>query len=549
MRLRLQTTNVELPHLKAWFSFTEDSQPKSIADLKKSICTTIKSFSNASVTFRDIDLELDGFELLNELSTEGTLRDGDLLAIKRREEVGKKRKADDGDSSFPGKRPRRSKSKLLVSTASSSSSSSSSSSESEIESSASESDSTDSDSDSDSDSSESSALNPNDRRKYSTIPRPPKPLPIKPTAPVQQDHVPPGFGSIKTRKRNIRRRLKKKHEAPKVQGAADTVPSPPKRISIANIAPLGFKSNVSAATVTTAQQSSEAHSINDPLNLTMFSLGNKNKKKGYKYALAPPTTQKKVFTELESYNVSSSSALQGEAEADSDALNSPFPPSTTIFTSAPENPSTTFRTRVIPPSELQSLGKLPKNMFVTSVDVEEDLWRNSLSKKKKKKQRHDQWDENYVGPVSAVPQDGEDKGIDLNYGLNEGEPAVSHSLSGPDANGFDAEDSKSTLIWSVVENDFEAYPQVTLGSLQNGKLVAWKALALNPENYSPEVLLHIATVTAVSAASSGEMPSFSICRLIRPGWEDLDVEDVEGIYGWESVNQMGWKAVNEIKRL
>ena len=46
--------------------------------------------------------------------------------------------------------------------------------------------------------------------------------------------------------------------------------------------------------------------------------------------------------------------------------------------------------RLIPPSEIQELGQLPSNMFVTSVDVESDIWGDHLpspKKQGKKKQK------------------------------------------------------------------------------------------------------------------------------------------------------------------
>ncbi|KAJ3931303.1 MAG: hypothetical protein NXY57DRAFT_1008052 [Lentinula lateritia] len=549
MRLRLQTSNTDgskLPQLKVWFAFSaagEEISQKSITDLKKSICTAIKSFSNANITFRDIALGLDGFELLDELPAEEVLRDGDLLIIKRRETytvLGKKRKAEDDGSTTAGKRYRPLQSKTRSRDVSSVSSSSSSS---ESDSSSSESDSTtpddsDSSTDSSSSSDSDSSTHPS---KISSKPNPPKSANIEPAPPIQQTHVPPGLGSIKTRKRNIRRRSKKKHDALSGPGAeaSTLVPSPPKRISGVNVAPLGSRANNSvSARATTAQQSTDNILIHDPLNLTMFSLGNKNKKKGYKYALAPPTSQKKVFS------VPDSSDVLQEVEGESDVPNGPLPSSTTIFTSAPEN-LLARHARVIPPSELQSLGKLPKNMFVTSVDVEEDLWNNSFSKKKKKKKH---WEEDYTDTVREKPRDDEIQST-LDYGLAEEDPTFSNSETALAVNDLDAEDSKSMLIWSVVEQNFKAFPQVSLNSLQNGKLVAWKALALNLETYSPEVLLHIATVTAISNDSSGGNSSFSIRRLIRPGWEELDVENIQGDYTWENVEQMGWRAVNEIQRL
>ncbi|KAJ3806345.1 hypothetical protein F5876DRAFT_69035 [Lentinula aff. lateritia] len=549
MRLRLQTCNTDgskLPQLKVWFAFSaadEEIPRKSITDLKKSICTVIKSFSNADIIFRDIALGLDGFELLDELPAEDVLRDGDLLTIKRREAytvLGKKRKAEDDGSTTAGKRHRPLQSKTRPRDVSSVSSSSSSSS-SESDSSSSSSDSTTDSDSSTSSSSSSDSDSSTDLSKIFSKPNPPKSANIEPAPPIQQSHVPPGLGSIKTRKRNIRRRSKKKHDALSGQGAATLVPSPPKRISGVNVAPLGSKANnLVSARATTVQRSTDIVPINDPLNLTMFSLGNKNKKKGYKYALAPPTSQKKVFSVPDS-----SDALQ-EVEAEADVLNEPLP-SPSILTSAPENPLAR-QARVIPPSELQSLGKLPKNMFVTSVDVEEDLWYKSSSKKKKKQQRLEHWEEDYTNTVREKPHDDQMRSI-LDHGLAEEHLLSPISETVLAANDLDAEDSKSMLIWSVVEQNFETFPQVSLDSLQNGKLVAWKALALNLETYSPEVLLHIATVTAVSNDSSGGNSSFSIRPLIRPGWEELDVENIQGDYTWENVEQMGWRAVNEIQRL
>ncbi|KAJ3727809.1 hypothetical protein C8R42DRAFT_656607 [Lentinula raphanica] len=556
MRLRLQTATEELPPLKAWFSYPLDSPPRFIADLKNLICTTIKTFSTANISFRDIQLELDGFEILDELPTEQTLRDGDLLVITKREErssgSSKKRKATDDGSSIPEKRARSSKSETRPSRARtvSSSSASSSSASSSSSSSESESESSDSESDSDSDSSASSLEKPTTISSHS------KPSSVKSTTVAQENHVPPGLGSTKTRKRNIRRRLKKKYEASQVQDVADPIPSPPKRVSFANGAPLGPRTTNAAAPASTPTASS---TIAHP-NLTMFSLGNKNKKKGYKYALGPPTAQKKVFNELDSYDDPSSVDVRDEAEAEADAadMDRALPPSTAIFTSAPGDTSSKNRARVVPPSELQSLGRLPKNMFVTSVDVEADLWiRKGSYLKKKKKQRQKEREKEHPSLMMDLTQDGEEPPITLDYGAAEDEvvleEAISSSLLDPGANYVEAADTKSALIWSVVENDYETLTPVTLDFLQNGKLVAWKALALNPETYSPEVLLHIATVTAVSAALTDENTSsslsLSIRRLIRPGWEELDMEDVEGSFEWEDVQQMGWKAVNKVGRL
>ena len=55
-----------------------------------------------------------------------------------------------------------------------------------------------------------------------------------------------------------------------------------------------------------------------------------------------------------------------------------------------DDPSGTIQPRLIPPSEIQELGQLPPNMFVTSVDVESGMWDehpSSQKKQSKKKQK------------------------------------------------------------------------------------------------------------------------------------------------------------------
>ncbi|KIK64908.1 hypothetical protein GYMLUDRAFT_56424 [Collybiopsis luxurians FD-317 M1] len=484
--------------------------------------------------------------------------------------LGKKRKAEAEGTGFllrqkttPKKRPRSSR-KTRPSPLSSSSSESSSSSSSDSDSSASESDSTSasdsSDSeDSDSDSSSSSSSSSSDI-SFSAPRAKPAPQSKRKSTTQQQGHIPPGLGSIKTRKRNIRRRLKKKYDAATAGGHEPTpsatrkIPSPPKpkRISAANVAPVGSRPNGSS------ENQNQNTRTPDGLNMTMFSLGNKNKKKGYKYALAPPTAQKKIFNAPDPDTLRDALQQQGEEDIPAEHLNGPLPPSTTIFTStstAEEKERHQNQTRLIPPSELESLGKLPKNMFVTSVDVEEGMWDKSSSSSSKRKQmkkqkqrdwQQDEHDYGYAGQAELYDNDDTAGVIDLDYGSAQG--LSSYNTAAASAVAVEQLDTKSALIWSVVENNFDSYPLFTGANtsptlLENGKLVAWKALALNPETYSPEVLLHIASV--LSSSSDGDV---SIRRIVRPGWEELDVEDVEGSFGVESIVGMGWRVVDEIKR-
>ena len=75
------------------------------------------------------------------------------------------------------------------------------------------------------------------------------------------------------------------------------------------------------------------------------------------------------------------------------ASGSQHPPSLLaqdISMDVPSILSGTIQPRLIPPSELQELGQLPSIMFVTSVDVESDIWGDHLpspKKQGKKKQK------------------------------------------------------------------------------------------------------------------------------------------------------------------
>lgn len=78
-------------------------------------------------------------------------------------------------------------------------------------------------------------------------------------------------------------------------------------------------------------------------DLTMLSLSNKNKRRGFKNTMGKEVSPKIVFSEQLSPNTDMNGRVQ--------------PP-------AP---------RLVPPSEKQEKGLLPPNIFVTSVDVEEGL--------------------------------------------------------------------------------------------------------------------------------------------------------------------------------
>ena len=94
----------------------------------------------------------------------------------------------------------------------------------------------------------------------------------------------------------------------------------------------------------------------------MASLRNKNKKKGFfkeamMKGLSDGSKAKIVFAEVDK---------EEEAEV------------------AEKKPPAVLP-RLVPPSELQAQGRLPKNVFVTSVDVEEGMWEGGGKKKKIKR--------------------------------------------------------------------------------------------------------------------------------------------------------------------
>jgi hypothetical protein len=121
-----------------------------------------------------------------------------------------------------------------------------------------------------------------------------------------------------------------------------------------------------------------------PNQVMMSSLRNKNKKKGFKLSMANTLPQKIIFTS-NTTTASSGSQQPPSLSTQEDMLMDE--PSTTTS-------SGTIQPRLIPPSEIQELGQLPSNMFVTSVDVENGMWdehppfhQKKQDKKKKQKQK------------------------------------------------------------------------------------------------------------------------------------------------------------------
>ena len=149
------------------------------------------------------------------------------------------------------------------------------------------------------------------------------------------------MGKPATHSRNTRRRRKLQHE----RNAPIRDPDDP-TVGV-NAIPLGNHNRTEELEATSQTVvSSQAESA----GLTMASLSNKNKRKGFKNAMRKEVPPKIIFSE----QVDPNANLNGRVQA-------PAP-------------------RLVPPSEKQEKGLLPPNVFVTRVDVEEGLRPSKKSK-------------------------------------------------------------------------------------------------------------------------------------------------------------------------
>ena len=226
----------------------------------------------------------------------------------------------------------------------------------------------------------------------------------------------------------------------------------------------------------------------------MFSLGNKNKKKGFKQAFRPPSSQKIVFSEPE---------LPTPLLAPDEATSTPA--------------ATTHSSYVYTfPSDLQTQGKLPSNVFVTSIDVEEGMWPLKSKKKKTKKQ-----------PVQEQEYDPKEEDITLPYD-DEPQPP-----SDPNAD-----------LWASAQSTFDALPLVTgVEQLAVGAIVGWKALALNPATFSPEIMLHLSAVQTIDPAYN-QIITKPLPRPETEVSEETEVEPAETeTTDLSMVRDLGWRVV------
>jgi len=181
--------------------------------------------------------------------------------------------------------------------------------------------------------------------------------------------------------------------------------------------------------------------------------------------------------------------------------------------------------RLIPPSEIQELGQLPPNMFVTSVDVESEMWNEHLSSpkkqgKKKKTLNGDRYcattDWHDSSQMEGITENGQFDDADL--GLADFDTdvlpttiAIQSTISGA-SRPFDWDRAERLWKESTVLDNLE--------QLAVGCLVGWKALAINPQTFSPEMLLMVARVVNISQSTliSFESTQHIVIRYLqRPG--------------------------------
>ncbi|KAF8627314.1 hypothetical protein AX15_004434 [Amanita polypyramis BW_CC] len=587
MRLRVQTIP-PLPELKAWFIPRPTStllHLNTILELKQAICHDIKQLHQQHGNIR---LLLDGFELLDSLPFDEVLRDGDLVCIQvslearsKSETLRKRKVMEDTEGAFvlfstttrfkrtidlesaPKKRKKipdvkisssRGKSKRPL-RESQLTSSSTSSSDSESDMSSSSSPDLGSESGSEGDSDESYATSSTTSRYQSAEPMaskpppsmssPPTPHPSGPSVPKRAKSsaratmtpvatpIPPGYGKPSTKSRNRRRRLKKMYE----RETKDAEQAPPKGISDTNVIPLGRGASESGLQLPKAPDmeapEAERQNATEPLagsqsapsqnwdasvpeggseapsgEIMMGTLRNKNKKKNFRRTMVAPATRKIVFD-------------------DSGNAQSAVPAAST-------KTGVNASSRVVPPSELAAQGRLPSNMFVTSVE-----FGRSAKKKKKKKKRDTCEEEEQVD--NELQASGMYEGTyddRLPYGDEE------------DAQGENdtaiIEDSQPQFDWEAAEAGWERFPPIqVLEQLRTGVLVCWQGLAINPQTFTPEHLLGVGRVGRV------EDSIVKIRQILRPGTETSAAFGIGGgageceeeEYTWEDISGLGWKII------
>jgi len=223
------------------------------------------------------------------------------------------------------------------------------------------------------------------------------PLP-SPSRPNPENFVQPGHGKPSTRKRNIRRRLKRLTEAGNAQR---------KDAQLTPFVVESLEDLTNEAPPTTVAQ--------EPVtSLLKSSLTNGNKRRGFKQSMQDVVPQKTIFLP------------QGETSQ------------------TPKTPTPVAKPyTLIPPSQRTDL---PRNIFVTSVDVEEGLWGEGVRKEAKKPTK-----------PKGKTRESVDDALDVVLDYSE-----------------DGGRTERAFDWAKADEGFDRYRAAVRQDIVEGRILLWK---------------------------------------------------------------------------
>ena len=261
--------------------------------------------------------------------------------------------------------------------------------------------------------------------------------------------------------------------------------------------------------------------------------------------------------------------------------------------SAQDEPSTSTQPRLIPPSEIQELGQLPSNMFVTSVNVESEMWNEHLSspqKKGKTKKKplngerysnttdwHDSSQVEEEGGITSENGQFDDADDGLPY-FDTDVQTTTQPSAGTTSRPFDWDQAER--LWKECAV-LEKLEQLVVGCLVgwkvcnptffqliinvlNSKHLNEQALAINPQTFSPEMLLIVARVINIGQGSalmtSEHTQSIVIRYLQRPGagraalafglngaagFNDQEQVEEDEMFEWTDILTRQWRVMKQ----
>ncbi|KAF8996792.1 hypothetical protein BDQ17DRAFT_1513240 [Cyathus striatus] len=511
MRLRVQT-QAPLPELKAWFIPDDPIPPLTIYDLKDALLHRIPQLKDARIRKRDLVLLLDDFELLNDTPF-SAVRDGDLVCVKLAASpkvLDAKRVSKRKRSSSQEEEIRATKRKITPPSQT-----------------------------------RKQLLSSHRHHVLSTKSAPFKTYPqnSRVAQSSNRKHTPPIPRHAKPEQR---RRLKHKYE--KEESA--TGPAVPKGASAPNLVPLGSRSEHDDVPAPQPQhrlskfrllwwwiqRSQEAH------------IGQLSYRRTSPHVHPAQQEQKERVQAIFRLRFCS---YQNRLFNRHNSCPLHYSRSRSTTTPTPPNP----------PSELQSLGQIPSNMFITSIDVEEGLWEDHTKENRKKKRGKRKDAEKFQAGSGALI------GTRMRVipSIRMWMWMMDLSMRGVRRRRMwmccltarrGAREKNNEFDWVYAEKMWEGGEEVsTLEQVVPDKLVGWMALAINPRTFSPEILLNVARIISTDASTVKVRP------LLRPangeaafsfGLGDGEEEEVD--YPWETSSvQNGdyssksfWHCMNEV---